>query len=208
MMRIFQTIAGVAAMLALTSLAQAQLLTVVEVNAPAVNCVFNPSCTITVTDSQGFIPLPFLVTPKTAFLQSRTYTGAPNTPGAGKTGYEYRVSLTEAAGSADCLTGLVVNFGPVAQLPYANNQLADVFVVTTGGLGTIGIKSAEKFGDVIEFTFKGGGLCLAGGPDVKNTTFFFGLAANNAPVANPIDAQIVAVGSPSIYAVQARVPVH
>ena len=208
MMRIFRTIAGAAVTLALTSAAQAQLLTVVEVNAPAVNCVFNPSCTITVNDSQGFIALPYIATPKTAWLQSRTYTGAPNTPGAGKTAYEYRVSLTEASGSADCLTGFVVNFGPVAKLPYANNQPADVFVTTTGGLGTIGIKTAEKFSDVIEFTFKSGGLCLAGGPDVKNTTFFFGLAANNAPAPAPIDGQIVAVGMPAIYPVQARVPVH
>jgi hypothetical protein len=151
--------------------------------------------------------LPYLVAPKTAWLQSRTYTGAAGTPGAGKTGYDYRVSLTEAGGSADCLTGLVLNFGPVAKLPYKNNQLAEVFVVTTGGLGTIGIKSAEKFGDVIELTF-GKPLCLAGGPDIRNTTFFFGLAADKAPAPKPIDAQITAVGTPSIYAVEARVPTH
>jgi hypothetical protein len=204
-MRILRTIAGTAATLALMSAAQAQLLTVVEVNAPAVNCVFNPSCTITVSDTLGYIPLPYIATPKTAWLQSRTYTGAPNTPGAGKTGYDYRVSLTEASGSADCLTGLVLNFGPVAKLPYANNQLADVFVITTGGLGTIGIKTAEKFGDVIEFTLQKG-LCLAGGPDIKNTTFFFGLAADKTPAAT--DAQVVAIGSPPIYSVPARVPVH
>jgi hypothetical protein len=207
MMRIFRTIAGAAVTLALTSAAQAQLLTVVEVNAPAVNCVFNPSCTITVNDSQGFIALPYIATPKTAWLQSRTYTGAANTPGAGKTGYDYRVSLTEAGGSAECLTGLVLNFGPVAKLPYKGNQLADVFVVTTGGVGTISVKSAEKFGDVIEFTFSKT-LCLAGGPDNKNTTFFFGLAANKAPAPKPIEAQIVSVGSPPLYAVEARVPVH
>jgi hypothetical protein len=208
MMRIVQAIAGAAATFALTPMAaQAQLLAVVEVNAPAVNCVFNPSCTITVSDTLGYIPLPYLVAPKTAWLQSRTYTGAAGTPGAGKTGYEYRVSLTEAGGSADCLIGLVLNFGPVAKLPYKNNQLADVFVITTGGLGTIGIKSAEQFGDVIELTF-GKPLCLAGGPDIKNTTFFFGLAADKAPAAAPIDAQISAVGTPSIYAVEARVPTH
>src|SRR5262249_23399364 len=192
-MRIVRIIAGAAAALALASTAaRAQFLTVVQVNAPAVNCVFNPSCTITVNDSVGYIPLPFLAAPKTAWLQSRTYTGAPNTPGAGKTGYDYRVSLTEAAGNAECLTGLVLNFGPLVRLPYQNNQLADVFVVTTGGLGTIGIKSAQRFGDVIEFTFSKG-LCLAGGPDIKNTTFFFGPAPHNAPAPSPTRAQIVAV---------------
>src|SRR5947209_16244258 len=53
-----------------------------------------------------------------------------------------------------CLLGLVLNFGPVAKLPYKAGPLADVFVVTTGGLGTIGIKSAEKTGDIIEFEFE------------------------------------------------------
>ncbi len=205
-MRIFQAAAGAAAALLLTSLAaRAQPLTVVEVNAPAVNCVFNPTCTIVVSDTVGDIPLPYLTTPKTAFLQSRSFTGEPGTPGAGKTGYMYRISLTEAAGTADCLGGLVLNFGPVARLPYKDGQLADVFVITTGGLGTISVKSAEKFGDVIEFTLAKN-LCLDGGPDIKNTTFFFGLAADTVPMAT--SAQIFSVGSPPLYNVDARVPTH
>jgi hypothetical protein len=208
MMPIARIIAGVAAALALASTpTRAQVLTVVEVNAPAINCVFNPSCTITVTDSVGYVPLPFLAAPKTAWLQSRTYTAAAGAPGAGKTGYEYRLSLTEASGTSECLTGLVINFGPHVKLPYKNGQLADIFVVTTGGLGTIGIKSAEKFGNVIEFTFSHG-LCLAGAPDIKNTTFFFGMAANNAPATKPIEAMVNGIGSPPIYPVEARVPVH
>src|ERR671937_681490 len=69
-----RTIGCTALVLALSPIAaRAQLLTVVEVNAPAINCVFNATCTITVSDSQGFIPLPLLVTPKTAWLQSRTF---------------------------------------------------------------------------------------------------------------------------------------
>jgi len=207
-MRISTAVVSAAAALALTTLAaQAQLLTVVEVGAPAVNCVFNPSCTITVSDSVGHIPLPYLVAPNTAFLQSRTYTGVAGTPGVGKTGYEYRISLTEASGSAECLSGFVLNFGPVAKLPYKGGQQADVFVVTTGGLGTIGLKSAEKFGDVIVFELAQT-LCLAGGPNIKNTTFFFGLASDKAPAPKVIDAQITSVGTPPLYAVEARVPVH
>jgi hypothetical protein len=85
--------------------------------------------------------------------------------------------MTQAAGHGECVAGLVLNFGPVTRLPYAGGALADVFVVTTGGLGTVDIASAQKTGDVIEFTFKSGGLCLDGGPDIKNTTFFFGLVA-------------------------------
>jgi hypothetical protein len=66
-MRVCKAIASAAAAFALMSLAaQAQVLTVVEVGAPAVNCVFNPSCTITVSDTVGFIPLPYLAAPQTA----------------------------------------------------------------------------------------------------------------------------------------------
>src|SRR5262245_13333491 len=128
-MRILRVVAGAAAALALgVAAARAQALTVVEVNAPAVNCVFHPACTITVSDTVAFILLPYLVAPKTAFLQSRTFSGAPGTPAAGKAGYMYRISLTQAAGSADCLGGLVLNFGPALKLPYAPDKLADVFV--------------------------------------------------------------------------------
>jgi hypothetical protein len=196
-----------AAMAVSTSLA-AQPLTIVEVNAPAVNCVFQPTCVITVTDVVGHIGLPYIATPGTAWLQSRIYPSAAGTPAAGKTGYVYRVSLTQASGTADCLLGLVLNFGPVVKLPYKGpGQNADVFVITTGGLGTIGIKSAEKTGDVIEFTFDKP-LCLDGPPDIKNTTFFFGLAADAAPAPKLIDATIFAVGNPPFYPVEARVPAH
>src|SRR5215210_9287287 len=87
-----------AALLMTPMLAHAQQqLTVIDVNAPAVNCVFSLDCRIVVNDSIGAIALPFITTPGTAWLQSRTFTAAPGTPAAGKTGYMYRVSLTEAA---------------------------------------------------------------------------------------------------------------
>ena len=96
-MRTLRVVAGAAAVLSLgVAAAQSQPLTVVEVNAPAVNCVFHPACTITVSDTVGFIPLPYLAAPRTAFLQSRTFGGAPGTPAAGKAGYMYRISLTQA----------------------------------------------------------------------------------------------------------------
>jgi hypothetical protein len=149
--------------------------------------------------------LPYLAAPNTAFLQSRTVAGAPGTPAAGKAGYIYRISLTQAAGTADCLGGLVLNFGPALRLPFKPGQLADVFVITGGGLGTIGLKSANRFGDVIVFELAKS-LCLAGGPDMQNTTFFFGLAAEAPTMTTP--AQIFSRGSPPLYSVQARVPTH
>src|SRR5262249_35134592 len=205
-MHILKVVAGGAAALALGGLAaRAQPLTGVEVNAPPVNCVFHPACTITVSDSVGFIPLPYLAAPNTAFLQSRTFSGAPGTPAAGKAGYMYRISLTQAAGSADCLGGLVLNFGPALKLPYAPNKVADVFVITSGGLGSIGLKSAERFGEGVVFEVAKP-LCLDGGPDLAHTTFFFGLAAEAPSMTRA--AQLFRSETPPLYSVDARVPSH
>src|SRR5215471_12619231 len=118
-------------------------LTVVTVAAPGGNCVFSANCTITVTDSVGQLPLGNLSQPNTAWLQSRTFTGAAGTPGAGKTGYEYRLDMTKASGSLECIGGVVINFGPVTKLPYSNNQLADGYIVTQGGLGSIKLGTVE-----------------------------------------------------------------
>jgi hypothetical protein len=193
-----------AVLLAISS-AAAQELVIVEVNAPAVNCVFQPNCIIPVSDSIGTIPLPFIATPGTAWLQSRTFSGAPGTPAAGQTGYMYRISLTQASGNAECLGGLVLNFGPVTKLPYKPGVLADIFVITTGGLGTISLSRAVKTGNVIEFTLSKP-LCLSGPSSIANTTFFFGLAAGTTATAST--AGIWALGSQPYYAVAARVPAH
>src|SRR5262249_43884028 len=92
--RTMRTLAGqwpmIAVALLTSTAAFAGNLIVVEVGAPAVNCVYSPNCTITVTDSVGQLALQNLDTPNTAWLQSRTFTGMAGTPGAGKTGYEYR----------------------------------------------------------------------------------------------------------------------
>ncbi len=198
-------LSGVIAVLSLfPAAAQAQLLKIVEVGAPAINCVFQTDCRIPVTDSSGNILFPSL-DPGTAWLQSRTFAGEAGAPGAGTTGYQYRISLTQASGNSECIIGFNLNFGPHKQLPYKNNQLADVYVVTSGGLGTIGLKSAEKFGDVIVFELTAP-LCAAGPPDVKRTTYFIGLAAEAAPMH--VNAMIVATGVPAFFSVDARVPTH
>jgi hypothetical protein len=63
------------------ALAHGADLTVVNVSAPAVNCVFNASCTVVVNDSVG--TLAYTPLGNGAFVQSRTYPGEPGTPGAG-----------------------------------------------------------------------------------------------------------------------------
>ena len=185
--------------------AYAQPLKVVEVSAPAINCVYRVNCTVPVSDSSGNILLP-TVNPGDAWLQSRTFTGEAGTPaGAGTTGYEYRISMTQASGMTDCVVSFVLNFGPNTQLPYKDNTLADVYVITGGGLGTISLASATRYGDAIEFVLKSS-LCVNGAASVNNTTFFIGLAAAAAPMNH--NAQIAVTGFPPLYSVDARVPTH
>ncbi len=93
----------------------------------------------------------------------------------------------------------MLNFGPVAKLPYAGNSPSDVFVVTQGGLGSVGLKSAEQDGDVITFSFSNY-LCAG------QTSFFFGLAAAKAPTAGA--AMLFGIGSPPFVQTAAQVPTH
>lgn len=172
-------------------------LTVVKVNAPAVNCVFDSSCKIVVDDGTGSLKFTQFAG---GLFQSRVFPpGKAGTPGAGKIAYLYRLDLTGGNKFADCIVGLTLNFGPVTQLTYPANQPGHVFVVTSGGLGSDGIKSAEQDGDVITFTFD---TPLCGG----QTSFFFGLAAAKPPQAAA--AALFGFGNPGFYQTDARVPQH
>jgi hypothetical protein len=193
---IIARLAAAAALFALSE-AQATTLKVVNVNAPAINCVFDATCKIVVTDSVG--NLTFTPLGNGARLQSRTFAAKAGTPAAGKTGYLYRVDLTNCAGFTECAAGLVVNFGLVASLPYAQPGTSEVFVVTTGGLGSIGIKSAEQDGDVITFLFSDY-LCAG------KTSFFFGIASTKTPKSS--SATLFGMREPAFVQVEARVPQH
>src|SRR2546430_4328227 len=143
-MRVLSVAAGAAAALLLGLLqARAQSLIIAEVEAPAINCVFHPACAFTVDDSASFIPLPYLVAPNTAFLQSRTFSGEPGTLAAGKAGYVYRISLTQAAGTADCLGRPVLNFRPALRLAFRPGHVADVLRITGGGVRRIRLESGH-----------------------------------------------------------------
>jgi hypothetical protein len=175
------------------------------VSAPAQKSVLKAAGTKPGSDSIGHIQMPYINEPDTAWLQSRTFTGQPGTPAAGLTGYEYRISLTQAAGFGDCLLGFVIDFGPIAKLPYApGSPPADVFVNSLGGgLGTIGLLSAEQDGDVITFSLASP-LCVGTETNADATTFFIGLASASPP--KNIASTVFAFGSPAFYSVPARAP--
>jgi hypothetical protein len=176
-----QVAAIVIGCLAATAAAQAAPLSIVKVGAPAVNCVFNttgaPACTVIVDDSIGTFTPPGDL--GEARLQSRTYPGVAPAPAAGDMAYVYRVDLTAVKGATaeNCVTKLALDFGPVVPLPYTPKGKFDVFVVTAGGLGSVGPTSANQVGKTITFTFAQP-VCPGA------TSYFFGLASKTTtPVA-------------------------
>jgi hypothetical protein len=166
--------------------AQAAPLSVVDVAAPAINCVFNatpipnappPACQVVVNDSIGVFTPPGDI--GVARLQSRTYPGTAPAPAAGDMAFVYRVDLTTVKGvtAANCVTKLALKFGPVVGLQYGPSGDSDIFVVTTGGLGSVKIASADEVGGTITFTFASP-VCPG------DTSYFFGLASKSVkPVA-------------------------
>jgi hypothetical protein len=101
---------------------------------------------------------------------------------------------------------LDVDFGPVTKLQY--NKLGptdDVFVVTKGGLGTIGLASAVQNRNIITFTFSQP-VCAADTSGPGQTTFFFGLASIHT--AKAIVATVEVPGLFPGVDVKARAPNH
>jgi hypothetical protein len=121
----FTTIAAAACFVAASG-ARAAPLSVVNVGAPAINCVFSPTkipdapppaCSVVVNDSVGTFTPPG--DSGDARLQSRTYPGTAPAPAAGDMAYVYRVDLTTVQGAtaANCVATLALDFGPVVKLP-------------------------------------------------------------------------------------------
>jgi hypothetical protein len=158
-------------------------LKIVNVSAPAINCVFTTTvpCTVTVNDTTDNVTLS---AGGTGFLQSRTYNGGAGSPAAGLFAYEYRLDLRNAVGILNiaCIDWMSISFGPVVgSLNYGGDAKPDqVFVVTGGGLGTIGLASAVQTGSNIRFKFASP-VCEGGSPGKGDTSYFWGLVSKKAP---------------------------
>ena len=179
----------VALVLLTANAAKCQTLSIVEVAAPDINCVFDTDCTITVSDTVGPIPVPLATAG--GRLQSRTFPpGEPGTAGEGLFAYDYRVDLTPAAGltAQICVNRLTLDFGPIERLDYnRDGRPDDVYVVTRGGLGTVAPSSATQSGRNVTFNFSPG-VCPGNAPGNGETSYFFGLASQQT--ARPIVASV------------------
>ena len=167
----------------LPSRAGAVPLSVVTVTAPDNFCAFEADCTVVVSSGVTNFAIPGAA--GTGQLQLRTYPAKSGLPPTIKQGYEYRLDRTQATTFVDasCVTGLEIDFGAVTKLQYNKiGPLDDVFVITKGGPGTIGLASAEQNGTVITFTFAQP-VCAADDSAPGKGTFFFGLASTHTPTA-------------------------
>jgi hypothetical protein len=103
------------------------------------------------------------------------------------------------------VTDIAVDFGPVTKLQYnASGPLDDVYVVTAGGLGSVGLFAVEQNGNVITFIFNQP-VCAGTTPGHGATSFFFGLASDKAPHA--VNAKVSVPGFEALD-VPARAPAH
>jgi hypothetical protein len=184
-------------------IAAAATLKVVNVSAPAINCVFNSTCTFTVNDtSDNFV----MSTGGTGFLQSRTFKGAAGAPAAGLFGYEYRVDLRSAVGATaiSCIDWMTISFGPVVStLNYGGDaKPEEVFVITKGGLGSIGIASAVQTGSNLKLKFTTP-ICGGSAPGNGDSSFFWGLTSRTQ--AKFVTAAMHETGG-ATHVVKARAP--
>lgn len=160
--------------------AEAAPLKIVNVGAPAINCVFSTSCSVRVKDTkEDFV----LSTGGKGVLRTRTFKGADGSPAEGLFAYEYRLDLTDAVGTKpSCIDWISLSFGPVVKnLNFGGDARPDhVFVITTGGIGSVGLTSAIQTRDTIRFRFKSpvcGGTAAAKGA----STYFWGLVSKKPP---------------------------
>jgi hypothetical protein len=190
--------------LAPTTPAAGAALRIVTLATPAINCLFDRSCKVVVEDTSASIPV---AASGARFVQSRTFQGKPGTPADGLYAYEYRIDLTRAVGIVDipCVTSLTIPFGPLVNtLDYnGDGKPGDhVWVVTSGGGGSIGLAEADQVGWTITFTFAAP-VCAGGQPGTGDASFFFGLISRRKPAAATVT---IADQNGTTYKVEARAP--
>jgi hypothetical protein len=186
--------------------AQPVSLKIVKAASHTIDCVFKSGTDCTgggTAGSAGVSIFSLAGATGNALMQNSTALAAPNTPGAGRTVYFYRVDLTEVSAIGDfaCITDITIDFGPIVSLQYGGSgPPGDVFVVTQGGTGSIGLSSAMQTGRNITFTFEQP-ICAASAPARGEASFSFGLTAatgprpSNAALSQPGVVESLAAGT-------------
>lgn len=200
-MRTSKLVAGAAFAILCAAGAQAQglPLSVVEVKAPGINCVFDPSCSVAVDDAASPVGQ--------GFLQTRVLAGAAGAPAGEGYGYAYRLALGPAAAGEEALAKLcftevqiAMKGAPGAYDFNGDGKPEEVFVVAEGGEGQVGVAAAERYADRIVFTLAAP-LCHRTDGAVAST-HFFGIASLAVPVE--VDAWLGRAGEGGVAELMPR----
>ena len=148
-----------------------------------VSCLFSTTCSVVVTDYSA----PVL---GNGFLQSRIHQGQPGSAAAGKWIYRYRVDLRQVAGITyipyvDQIA--IYNTGTLLQYDFNFDSIAtdQVFVITSGALGTKGLSSSTYFFGWSYFTFSSP-IYAGSYPGGGESSYFFGFVSDYPPVLRNI----------------------
>jgi hypothetical protein len=157
-------------------------LRVVEVRAPDINLVFDPSGHIQVTDIAP--PIPLMGVSGSGFLQSRLFPkGVAGTIAAGKFAYEYRIDMSRFIAPlppAPAIHTLSLDFGPVVELNFDGSGPAGVFVTTQGAIGSIRPSRVTLAGNRLTIEFEPSGVPAgAGSAAPGESSFFIGLVSDH-----------------------------
>lgn len=159
-------------------------LRIVEVRAPDINFVFDPSGHIQVTDIAP--PIPLMGVSGSGFLQSRLFPkGVAGTVAAGKFAYEYRIDMSRFVAPAlqvVAIHALSLDFGPVVELNFDGSGPAGVFVTTEGAIGSVRPSKVSLAGDRLTIMFEPSGVPAgAGSAAPGKSSFFIGLVSDHPP---------------------------
>jgi hypothetical protein len=153
-----------------------------------VQCLFSPSCSVTVTDYGS----DFAISGGSGNgrLQSRIFQGQAGSTAAGKWIYEYRINLTPVGGIVNVPyvdQMAIQTFGTVLTYDYNGNGIVtdDVFNITSGGVGTKAVTTAYLSLPWTYFVLNN--RVYAGNyPGGGESSYFFGLLSDQAPVLRAV----------------------
>jgi hypothetical protein len=175
-------------------------LAIANVSRSQANCAFDAACKGVSTDTSA--NLRYYMQGTDAQIRTRTLSGVTGSAAAGKTGYEYQIDLSAVPqnGGSECIFGMVLGSPAVDQVNYGGNGATGLYLVTSGGTGTIAPTGASvPAPGLVEIDFGGAGICPG------EVSLAFGLSSSQGSPA-AADIRLIEPGPVPILNVTARVP--
>ena len=180
----------------------ASVLDIAQISASELECLFSTTCTS--LSSTSITNFTLTGAAGSGFMQSRRPSaGQPGAAGAGLYSYRYQFDLSAMVGASFCIDEMEIDFGPVVPLDYdEDGSLEHVYVISSGGSGSIAPSSVEKDSQMVKFSFSPG-VCAGAAAGEGDLSFIFGMASpfNSQEITAAVTDNMV-----SHYDLQTRAP--